>query len=132
MTGEMWKNKSPFRFAVKIYPVSQVIGMLQDLPHQVTADAGADVKTFAAYAEWFEDQALDDGHQQENLDANVASTNAAIEKFAAKADSASAVQALHWTWRHEATGVWCNILPRIWECLCRRCGNRSKPKYRLP
>ena len=57
--------------------------------HQVTADAGADVKAFTAYAEWFKDQALDDGHQQETLDASFASTNAAIEKFAAKAESAS-------------------------------------------
>ena len=39
--------------------------------HQVTADAGADVKAFTAYAEWFKDQALDDGHQQETLDASL-------------------------------------------------------------
>ena len=38
-----------------------------------TADAG----------EWCKDQALDDGHQQETLDASIASTIAAIEKFAA-------------------------------------------------
>ena len=56
--------------------------------HQVTADAGAEVKAFNAYAEWCKDQALDDGHQQETLDASFASTNAAIENFAAKAESA--------------------------------------------
>ena len=43
-----------------------------------------------SYAEWFTDQALDDGHQQETLDASFASTNAAVEKFAAKAENAVA------------------------------------------
>ena len=54
----------------------------------MTADAGAEVKAFTSYAEWFKDQALDDGHQQETLDASFASTNAVIEKFATKAENA--------------------------------------------
>ena len=54
--------------------------------HQVTADADAEVEAFNAYAEWCKDQAQDDGHQQETLDASIASTNAAIENFAAKAE----------------------------------------------
>ena len=69
---------------MKKNPVSQVIGLL----HQVTADAGAEVEAFNAYAEWCEDQAQDDGHQQETLDASIASTSAAIEKLATKAESA--------------------------------------------
>ena len=56
----------------------------------MTADAGAHVKAFTACAEWFKDQALDDGHQQETLDASFASTNAVIEKFATKAENAIA------------------------------------------
>ena len=56
--------------------------------HQVTADAGAEVEAFNAYAEGCEDQAQDDGQQQETLDAKIASTNAAIENFAAKVESA--------------------------------------------
>ena len=47
----------------------------------MTADAGAEVKAC-------KDQAQDDGHQQEILDASIAFTNAAIENFAAKAESA--------------------------------------------
>ena len=31
-TGETWKNKSPSRLAVKINPVSRLIGLLQGLP----------------------------------------------------------------------------------------------------
>ena len=54
----------------------------------MTADVGAEVKAFNAYAKWCADQAQVDGHQQETLDASIASTNAAIEKFAAKAESA--------------------------------------------
>ena len=50
--------------------------------HHVTADAGAEVKAFNAYAVWCKDQTHDDGRQQETLDANIASTNAAIENFA--------------------------------------------------
>ena len=50
--------------------------------HQVTADAGAEVKAFNAYAKWCSDQAQVDGHQQETINASIASTNAAIEKFA--------------------------------------------------
>merc|ERR1719414_1143082 len=76
--------------AVKINPVSQVIGLLQDLHSKVTADAAAEVEAFNAYAEWCKDQAQDDGHQQETLTASIASTNAAIENFAAKAESATA------------------------------------------
>ena len=49
----------------------------------MTADAGAEVKAFNASAVWCKDQTLDDGRQQETLDANIASTNAAIENFAA-------------------------------------------------
>ena len=56
--------------AVKINPVSQVIGLLQGFAHHVTTDAGAEVKAFNAYAEWCKDQAQDDGHQQETLDAS--------------------------------------------------------------
>ena len=56
--------------------------------HQATADAGAEVKAFNAYAEWCKAQAQDDGHRQETLDDSIASTNAAIENFAAKAESA--------------------------------------------
>ena len=66
---------------MKINPVSHVAGFAH---HQVTADAGAEVKAFDAYAEWCKDQAQDDDHQQETLD----TTNAAIENFAAKAESA--------------------------------------------
>ena len=44
---------------------------------------------FTAYAEGFKDQALDDGHQQETLDASFASANAAIVNFTAKAESAA-------------------------------------------
>ena len=51
--------------------------------HHVTADAGAEVKAFNAYAVWCKDQTLDDRRQQETLDVNIASTNAAIENFAA-------------------------------------------------
>ena len=53
---------------------------LQDL-HQVTADAGAEVEAFNAYAARCKDQTHDDGRQQDTLDANIASTNAAIENF---------------------------------------------------
>ena len=56
--------------------------------HQVTADVGAEVEAFNAFAEWCKDQAQDDGHQQKTLDASIASTNAAIENFPAKAESA--------------------------------------------
>ena len=49
---------------------------------------GAEVKAFNAYAECCKDQAQDDGHQQETLDASIASTIVAIENFAAKAESA--------------------------------------------
>ena len=35
--------------------------------HQVTADAGAEVKAFNACGEWCKGQAHDDGHQQEIL-----------------------------------------------------------------
>ena len=49
------------------------------IAHHVTADAGAEVKAFNAYAVWCKDQTHDDGRQQETLDANIASTNAAIE-----------------------------------------------------
>ena len=55
--------------------------------HQVTSDADAEVEAFNAYAEWCKDQAQDDGHHQETLDASIASTNAAIENFTAKAES---------------------------------------------
>ena len=51
--------------------------------HQVIADAGAEVKAFNAYAKWCSDQAQVDGRQQETLDANIASTNAAIENASA-------------------------------------------------
>ena len=56
----------------------------------MTADAGAEVKAFNAYAKWCSDQAQVDGHQQETINASIASTNAAIEKFAAKAEKAIA------------------------------------------
>ena len=49
--------------------------------HQVTADAGAEVKAFNAYAKWCSDQAQVDGRRQKTIDASIASTNAAIEKF---------------------------------------------------
>ena len=49
--------------------------------HQVTADAGAEVKAFNAYAKWCSDQAQVDGRQQETIDASIASTNAAIKKL---------------------------------------------------
>ena len=44
----------------------------------MTADAGAEVKAFNAYAVWCKDQTHDDSRQQETLDANIASTNAAL------------------------------------------------------
>ena len=56
--------------------------------HQLTPDADAQDEAFNAYAEWCKDQAQDDGHQQETLNVNTASTNAAIENFTAKAESA--------------------------------------------
>ena len=56
--------------------------------HQVTADADDEVEAFNTRAECCKDQAQDDGHQQETLGASIASTNAAIEKFTAKAESA--------------------------------------------
>ena len=56
-------------------------GLVAGFAHQVTADAGAEVKAFNAYAEWCKDQAQDDDHQQETLDASFASTNAAIENL---------------------------------------------------
>ena len=55
---------------------------LAGFAHQVTADAGAEVEAFNAYVVWCKDQTHDDGRQQETLDANIASTNAAIENFA--------------------------------------------------
>ena len=57
--------------------------MTADADAEVNADA--EVEAFTAYAEWCKDQAQDDGHQQ---DASIASTNAAIENFAANAESA--------------------------------------------
>ena len=54
----------------------------------MTADADAEVDVFNACGEWCKDQAQDDGHQRETLDASIASTGAAIENFAAKAESA--------------------------------------------
>ena len=56
--------------------------------YQVTVGTGAEVEAFNAYAKWCKDQAQVDGHQQENLDASIASTNAAIKNFSAKAESA--------------------------------------------
>ena len=61
---------------------------VEGIAHQVTAGTGADVEVLNAYAKWCKDQAQVDGHQQETLDASIAPTNAAIEKFAAKAESA--------------------------------------------
>ena len=59
----------------------------------MTANAGAEVEAFTAYAEWFKDLALDDGHQQETLDASFASANAAIVNFTAKAECAASKRA---------------------------------------
>ena len=56
----------------------------------MTADA--EVEAFNAFAKWGNDQAQDDGYQQETLDASMASTNAAIETFTAKAESALRVK----------------------------------------
>ena len=58
--------------------------------HQVIADAGAEVKAFNAYAKWCSDRAQVDDHQEETINASIASTNAAIEKIAAKAENAIA------------------------------------------
>ena len=66
-----------------------VTGSVAGFAHQVTADAGAEVKAFNADAKWCSDQAQVDGHQQETLSASIASTNAAIEKFAPKAENAT-------------------------------------------
>ena len=66
-----------------------VTGFVAGFAHQVTADAGAEVKAFNANAKWCSDQAQVDGHQQETLNASNASTNAAIEKFASKAENAT-------------------------------------------
>ena len=49
----------------------------------MTAVAGAEFEAFNAYAVWCKDQTHDDGRQQETLDANIASTNAAIENASA-------------------------------------------------
>ena len=56
--------------------------------YQVSAGTGAEVEAVNAYAKWCKDQAQVDDHQQETIDASIASTNAAIENFAAKAESA--------------------------------------------
>ena len=63
-------------------------GLVAGFAHHVTTDAGAEVKAFNAHAKWCSDQVQVDGHQQETLNASIASTNAAIEKCAAKAESA--------------------------------------------
>jgi len=76
--------------AVKVNPLSQVIGLLQDLHTKVTGDAAAELEAFNAYAEWCKEQAQDDGHQHETLSADIASTQAAIQDDAAKAESAGA------------------------------------------
>jgi len=75
---------------VKVNPLSQVIGLLQDLHTKVTGDAAAELEAFNAYAEWCKEQAQDDGHQHETLSADIASTQAAIQDDAAKAESAGA------------------------------------------
>ena len=56
--------------------------------YQVSAGTGAEVEAVNAYAKWCKDQAQVDDHQQETIDASIASTNAAIENFAAKDESA--------------------------------------------
>ena len=61
---------------------------VEGFAHQVTAGTGTEVEALHAYAKWCKDQAQVIGHQQETLDASIAPTNAAIEKFAAKAESA--------------------------------------------
>ena len=73
--------------AVKIKPCVTGDGLVAGFAHHVTTDAGAEVKAFNAYAKWCADQAQVDGHQQETLNASIASTTAAIEKFAAKAEN---------------------------------------------
>ena len=74
---------------MKINPVSGD-RFVAGFAHQVTADAGAEVKGFNAYVKWCSDQAQVDGHQQETINGSIASTNAAIKKFAAKAENAIA------------------------------------------
>eukprot|EP00450_Noctiluca_scintillans_P002421 CAMPEP_0194482150 /NCGR_PEP_ID=MMETSP0253-20130528/4235_1 /TAXON_ID=2966 /ORGANISM="Noctiluca scintillans" /LENGTH=688 /DNA_ID=CAMNT_0039321673 /DNA_START=47 /DNA_END=2116 /DNA_ORIENTATION=+ len=74
----------------QVNPVSQVIGLLQDLHTKVSADAAAEVLAFKAYSSWCTEKAKDDGHQQETLNANIASTKAAIENDAAQVESIGA------------------------------------------
>ena len=79
----------PHRFRLRISHFKYVHPMRQVAETQkLSAAVGAEVKAFNAYAKWCSDQARDDGHQQETLDASIAPTNAAIEKFAAKAENA--------------------------------------------
>ena len=64
-------------------------GLLQDLHTKVSADA-TEVKAFKAYSAWCAEKAEDDGHQEETLLADIASTKAAIEKYAAEVESTGA------------------------------------------
>ena len=70
--------------------VSQVIGLLQDLHTRVTADAAAEVEAFEAYTAWCAEKVKDDGHQQETILADIASTKAAIENDVAEVESLGA------------------------------------------
>ena len=65
-------------------------GKLQDLHTKVSTDATAEVEAFKPYSEWCKENAQDDAHQQETLNANIASTKAAIEKDAAQVKSSGA------------------------------------------
>ena len=49
-------------------------GLVEGFAHQVTADAGAEVKAFNGHAEWCKEKVQDDGNQQETVDASIAST----------------------------------------------------------
>ena len=75
---------------MQVNPVSQVVSLLQDLHTKVSTDATAEVVVFKPYSEWCKEKAQDDAHQQENLNANIASTKAAIENDAAQVESSGA------------------------------------------
>ena len=55
--------------------------------YQVMVGTGAEVEAFNVCAKWCKDQVQVHGYQQEIVDASIASINAAIENFAAKAES---------------------------------------------
>ena len=52
---------------MKVNNLSHVIGLLQDLHNETTADDSAKLEAFKTYAQWCKEQAQDDGHQHRNV-----------------------------------------------------------------